>query len=355
MRKLIGLDLFAGAGGLALGAELAGIHVALAVEANRHAAHSYWLNHRRTEVLNIDVRKLASELVAPHKKKGQVRILFGGPPCSGFSYSNQQTRSSRNSNNHLYKAFFRSVKIWEPEWIVFENVRGIIDTAGGIFLERILNSLDDLGYAHSHAVLNAADYGVPQRRNRLFIVAGRSQRPLIPTPPKEQRRATVAEAIADLPTLKNGDTTDWRSYAAAVPSQYAKGLRGRLRRCSGHLVTRSNKTVLERYEHVPAGGNWEDIPERLMSNYTDRSRCHTGIYHRLDPDKPSTVLGNFRKNMLIHPKQHRGLSIREAARLQSFPDWYRFFGSIGIQQQQVGNAVPPMLAAHVFESIVRLI
>ena len=92
-----------------------------------------------------------------------------------------------------------------------------------------------------------------------------------------------------------------------------------------------------------------------MGNYTDRSRCHTGIYHRLRPDKPSVVIGNFRKNMLIHPTQHRGLSVREAARIQSFPDSYEFHGSIGFQQQQVGNAVPSLLARSVFQQICRKI
>jgi DNA (cytosine-5)-methyltransferase 1 len=105
---------------------------------------------------------------------------------------------------------------------------------------------------------------------------------------------------------------------------------------------------------VPPGGNWKNIPKRLMANYQDRRRCHTGIYRRLKWDQPSVVIGNFRKNMLIHPVQDRSLSVREAARLQSFPDWFEFTGSIGFQQQQVGNAVPPMLAEVVFRRIRQL-
>jgi DNA (cytosine-5)-methyltransferase 1 len=120
-----------------------------------------------------------------------------------------------------------------------------------------------------------------------------------------------------------------------------------------HLVTRNADFILERYRFVPPGGNWEDIPIRLMKNYADRDRCHTGIYHRLRLDEPSKVIGNYRKNMVIHPSQNRGLSVREAARLQSFPDSFVFKGSIGFQQEQVGNAVPPLLAKAVFDAIVR--
>jgi DNA (cytosine-5)-methyltransferase 1 len=129
-------------------------------------------------------------------------------------------------------------------------------------------------------------------------------------------------------------------------------MRGDLIKCSNNLVTGNAPHIIERYKHIPAGGNWEDIPKRLMSNYTDVQRCHTGIYRRLRHDEPSVVIGNFRKNMLIHPNKHRGLSVREAARLQSFPDSFRFHGSIGFQQQQVGNAVPPLLAKAVFRQIL---
>jgi DNA (cytosine-5)-methyltransferase 1 len=122
----------------------------------------------------------------------------------------------------------------------------------------------------------------------------------------------------------------------------------------GNLVTRSADVIIERYRHIGNGGNWEDIPSELMTNYQDASRCHTGIYHRLEWDTPSKVIGNFRKNMLIHPQQHRGLSVREAARLQSFPDHYEFLNSIGFQQQQVADAVPPLLAEAVAESILQV-
>jgi DNA (cytosine-5)-methyltransferase 1 len=128
-------------------------------------------------------------------------------------------------------------------------------------------------------------------------------------------------------------------------------MRGALTACSNHLVTANNTTILNRYHHIPKGGNWQNIPDHLMDNYANPERCHTGIYKRLKLNEPSIVIGNFRKNMLIHPTQTRGLSVREAARLQSFPDSFKLLGSIGFQQQQVGNAVPPLLAKAVFDRI----
>jgi DNA (cytosine-5)-methyltransferase 1 len=129
-------------------------------------------------------------------------------------------------------------------------------------------------------------------------------------------------------------------------------MRGKLKLCSGHIVTQNKDYIIDRYKYIKQGENWKSIPDDLMDNYTNSSRCHSGIYHRLCDNEPSVVIGNYRKNMLIHPWENRGLSVREAARLQSFPDWYQFCGGIGYQQQQVGNAVPPLLAKEVFKSIL---
>jgi DNA (cytosine-5)-methyltransferase 1 len=241
-----------------------------------------------------------------------------------------------------------------PDWVVFENVKGITETAGGFFMDAVLKSLESAGYTVSHWVLNAADFGVPQKRWRLFIVASLHGHSVSQPKPTVSKPVTVQDAIGDLPILRNGAKISSLPYRKTATSAYASLMRGKLTACSNHIVTASNPTVLERYRHIPDGGNWENIPKRLMKNYTDRERCHTGIYRRLCPNEPSIVIGNFRKNMLIHPSQNRGLSVREAARLQSFPDHFSFTGSIGFQQQQVGNAVPPLLAEAVFNVIREL-
>jgi DNA (cytosine-5)-methyltransferase 1 len=347
---IIAIDLFSGAGGMSHGATNAGIKVLQAVEIEPNACNTYALNHPETQVISGDVATYNPQIPESLRKKNSL-IIFGGPPCQGFSTSNQKNRNLENPKNWLFQHYTRLARTLKPEWIVIENVKGLIDTEGGFFFDRINRSLRAVGYKVDPWLFNSADFGVPQRRTRLFIVACLNGRP--PAKPlQSESHVTVHDALDDLPDLENGAMIDEMHYSKLAQSSYAKSMRNEGSLCSGNLVTRSSELVINRYGKIPTGGNWKDIPEQLMSNYRDASRCHTRIYHRLLPDAPAPVIGNFRKNMLIHPYKNRGLSIREAARLQSFPDTYRFTGSIGFQQQQVGNAVPPLLAQAVFRQIV---
>jgi len=345
---LIGVELFAGAGGLSLGAHLAGLPVAYAVEISKSPAKTFELNNPACNVIYDDIRKVdPSGFDLPSKRIA----LFGGPPCQGFSTSNQKNRNLENENNWLFEEFLRFVKALSPELVVFENVAGITHTAGGFFLDQLVSRLQQLGYMTSYSVINSADCGVPQHRNRFFCIGSKKQCIDLLKIKKNTKHVTVANAISDLPDLTVGNDIDILPYKTSAQSQYAKKLRASASICGGHLVTKNAPHIVERYKHIPQGGNWSSIPKELMGSYKDASRCHTGIYRRLQNDQPSVVLGNFRKNMLIHPNQDRGLSVREAARIQSFPDSYKFWGSIGEQQQQVGNAVPPLMAQKVFECI----
>jgi DNA (cytosine-5)-methyltransferase 1 len=348
---MLGIDLFAGAGGMSVGARWSGIRVIAAVEADPHASATYSHNHTVEKVLTKDIKDVrVSEFGV--KDRTEPLIMFGGPPCQGFSTSNQRTRSSANPLNWLYREYVRLIAQVEPEWLVFENVKGLLETEGGAFLDYVIRDLKGLGYNLSFDVLNAKDFGVPQDRSRLFIIGSLTNINIKMPAPKTKVPLTVKDAIGDLPRLKNGASESTLPYKGEPVSKYAKKMRGSLKSATNHIVTRNNSQIIKRYRHIPQGGNWEDIPEKLMGNYTDRSRCHTGIYYRLRYSEPSVVIGNFRKNMVVHPTQDRGLSVREAARLQSFPDWFEFMGSIGFQQQQVGNAVPPLLAKAVFDVIV---
>lgn len=346
---MIGYDLFCGAGGLSLGAHLAGINIVVAIDNDRHALETYSHNFPTVHTILADVHAINS--LPPNSSDNS--IVFGGPPCQGFSTSNQRTRSKSNPKNWFFEDFLNVVHKINPTWVVFENVKGLLETERGYFLNAITDGLTSLGYTTSYKILNAIDFGVPQSRSRLFVVANNKQFNFEFPLPTTKKAITVAEAISDLPDLVNGANTCKLRYKAQPASEYAHILRNGACDCVNNLVTKNSDYIVKRYGYIPQGSNWESIPTHLMNNYADRSRCHTGIYRRLKNDEPSVVIGNYRKNMLIHPTSDRGLSVREAARLQSFPDWFEFKGSIGFQQQQVGNAVPPLLAKAVFLSITK--
>jgi DNA (cytosine-5)-methyltransferase 1 len=348
---MLGLDLFSGAGGMSLGARWAGIDVKLAIELHQAAAGTIAKNHPDCLAIQGDLRHING--LGNYRSRKEELVIFGGPPCQAFSTSNQRNRGPLNERNFLFRDFLKFVQAEEPDWVVFENVPGILERGSRPYVLEIERKLRNFGFKLASGVLDAADFGVPQHRKRFFIVGSRNgSTPVLPTP-RSVRFTTVNEAIDDLPTLENGATECKLGYRRAAASPYAKKMRGRRARCSNNLVSDNSNFVVSRYKYIPQGGNWSDIPRRLMKNYSDPTRCHTGIYHRLNGEEPSVVIGNFRKNMLIHPTQDRGLSVREAARLQSFPDWYEFVGTIGLQQQQVGNAVPPLLAKAVFSQITR--
>jgi DNA (cytosine-5)-methyltransferase 1 len=346
---MLGIDLFCGAGGLTLGAIQAGITVRLGIDKDPNACKTYRKNHPDVECLTID---LARESLKCPKFKSNSLIIFGGPPCQGFSTSNQKTRNVDNPGNWLFKRYFQSVGELNPRFFVLENVSGILQTERGFFIQQIRRTARRLGYGTTIVELDAQEFGLPQRRRRVFIIGHKKSLTLNLDDSKKGIAITVRDAIVDLPFLRGQSKEGVLPYSSRPLSQYAASLRKTASGCDGHIVSRNASYVLERYRYIPPGGNWKSIPRGMMRNYSDRTRCHTGIYRRLEWDKPSIVIGNFRKNMLIHPKEHRGLSIREAARLQSFPDSYSFEGSIGKQQQQVGNAVPPELARIVFANLL---
>lgn len=348
---MIGLDLFSGAGGMSLGARWAGIEVKLAIELHHAAAETIAKNHPACLTIQGDVQHING--VGNYRSRKEELVIFGGPPCQAFSTSNQRNRGPKNVRNFLFREFLKFVQVEEPDWVVFENVPGILEKSSRPYVQEIERKLRSMGFHLASGILNAADFGVPQHRKRFFIIGSRNgSAPSLPSPTRI-KPVSVNDAIEDLPLLENGASECTLHYGCPAKSAYAKKMRGKRNECTNNLVSDNSRYVVSRYKYIPQGGNWSNIPEHMMNNYSDPTRCHTGIYHRLHGDEPSVVIGNFRKNMLIHPTQDRGLSVREAARLQSFPDWYEFVGTIGNQQQQVGNAVPPLLAKAVFLQITR--
>lgn len=350
---LYGVDIFSGAGGLSLGAEMAGIRVAYAVEKDWSAAETYRFNHHGTEVICDDIHQVNPIEHLPHLNEDDQLIVFGGPPCQGFSLSNTMTRNMENPNNSLFEEFVRFVAILQPTWFLFENVEGFMRFENGKIRDTVKTCFEELGYTVNDSLLTASDYGVPQHRNR-FIMVGNRHGVQFQFPEKQEKTYTVLDAIGDLPELTNGQMSDSLPYkcAAKDAGEYAQLMRKGSQKSMQNYVSRNADYVIERYKYIGQGHNWQAIPEELMTNYKDKNKCHSGIYKRLIADKPSVVISNYRKNMLIHPFQDRGLSVREAARLQSFPDRFIFKGSLMHIQQQIGNAVPPLLAKAVFEKIL---
>ena len=365
-QKPIAIDLFSGAGGLSAGFIMAGFHVAASVEKDKFAAETQRYNHARwkqyrIKVLEDDLRNTPG-VIARLQDEGieDVDVVVGGPPCQGFSRSNMRTRNRANPDNDLFRQFVNVVETYRPKVIVLENVANLAIFENGEVVDEIISAFRSIGYAVDMALLNAVNFGVPQNRKRVFFIGTRYKIP-IQFPNSEVTDpagfVSVWDAISDLPPLENGNTIDEMPYRSNVNlTDYQKRMRRRQSsRVRNNLVTRNSDLVIKRYSFIPQGGNWRNIPDELMENYANKERCHQWIYRRLPDNEPAVAITNFRKNMLIHPREDRGLSVREAARLQSFPDDFIFFGGIGHQQQQVANAVPPLLARAVAKSVRRIL
>ena len=230
---LSALDLFSGAGGMSVGATAAGICVTKAVENDRNAANTFRINHPSTKIHVRDIRNITRAHLPTETKN---TILFGGPPCQGFSTSNQRTRSKSNKQNWMFQEFMRIARLWRPDWIVFENVRGILETEKGFFVNEILFSIEKLGYTANYKVLNSENFGVPQNRSRLFLVASKSGISFRFPKPKRKKSISVKQAIADLPSLDNGESSEVLPYLSKPISNYARRLRKHSRVARNNLI-----------------------------------------------------------------------------------------------------------------------
>ncbi len=350
---LTAVELFAGAGGLSIGLERAGIHVVLANEIMPDFAATLAANHPNTNVINEDIHKI--DFRAELKKLGleSVDVLSGGPPCQGFSTIGSKNR--QDPRNSLFYEYLRAVSETHPKYTIFENVSGFKRMYDGFAYETLVKELAELGYDTKCQILNAADYGAPQIRYRTIVIGWRRDlKPLeFPVPTngtKEGLRPylTLMEAIGDLPRIGTGESSS--VYATAPQNEYQKRMRGGQKELLDHNASNYGEKMQEILRVIPAGGSIKDLPPRLRpkSGY-----CNT--YARLMPDEPSpTITRNFgtpSSSRCVHPYQPRALSTREGARLQGFPDDYRFVGGKQSKNLQIGNAVPPILG----EAIARVV
>lgn len=369
------IDLFCGPGGLSTGFEKAGFEIASAIDYSEPAVDTYEHNHDIRPVLaditETDTETILADAEENGYSKEEIKGVIGGPSCKGFSMANMQTRSPDNPKNDLFLHFIRVVKEVDPDFFVLENVPGLLSMGReeGDVKDVILKRFRELGYNVRFKVHKAEQFGAPQARRRVLFVGVKEGTPPFPEPTRTEKGkqrtlgqnndlkpvVTVGEALLDLPELPagGGGSTEME-YDQEPHSEYAEKMRKDVgSKLLNHKSTVNQEKTVKRLEHVPQDGNWEDIPEDLMENYSNLSNTHGHIYYRLDTDKPANTVANFRKSMMIHPTQDRLLTIREAARLQSFPDDYKFVSSrISDKQQMVGDAVPVELAKSVGESIL---
>lgn len=342
--KLVAIDLFAGAGGTTLGLRRAGFDVRLAVELDPAKALALAGNHPRTNVLGLpgtvgEVRKLAAADIATAAglNGGSPDLVVGCPPCQG--YSTQGKHRSDDARNYLYMEFVRLVEGLGPKAVVFENVPGMATLHDGRFLADLLERLGHIGYEPTVWHLKASELGVPQVRQRLFVAALAGTKP--GRPPYRRRAVAVWDAIADLPAAPakpRGEPSRPVRYSGSPRSAYAAALRGKRQTVTGCEVSRHSPSLVARFR-------------RLEWGQADQPTWH----RRLHPHQPAPTLTAGTRTRTacrpVHPYADRALTVREGARLASFPDWYKFPPQIAEAWSQIGNCVPPLMAEAVFRRV----
>ena len=380
--RLRAIDLFCGAGGLTEGFRDAGFEVSFALDNDLDSCETYHYNHRKTQVECESITKLSANDVK-RRSGGDVDVIIGGPSCQGFSTHGRKVRwvDPKDERNALWVHMLEVVEAIKPKAFLMENVPGMLYWKDGKFGAKILKEYEELGFTVSFRILLAADYGVPQRRRRLLIVGTRGSEFQFPTEThlggwrrdsldlwearrKERgllRHLTCWEAIGDLPALKGGLGRTRAEYVSSNTSPVIELLRGKAKVLRDHEVPAMSPRHLELIKHVPPGGTWRDIPRHLLPDrYRGMRRTDsTNLLGRLAPDLPAytitTQFTNVTTGCFTHPFEDRSLSVREGARLQTFPDTYFFKGSLDSKERQIGNAVPPVLATVLAHQLAELI
>lgn len=365
------IDLFAGCGGLSTGFEMAGYKIPLAVEKDEWASETYMKNHPKTKVVTADITQVQDLDTLLPKKGMKIEGIIGGPPCQGFSLSGN--RDKKDPRNSLFMEFVRFVKHFQPKFFVMENVTGILSMqtkSGELVKNVILSEYDKAGYNVEIFVLNAAEYGVPQSRIRVFFIGLRKDIPYDKdkVEPKGflfgDDQITIEQAIMDLPQIAAGEGTEVADYRCEPQNEYQRWVREGSTGVYNHIAMRHTARLVERFSHIEYGQSVADVAAEFQQRQRGAADKISGkVYSQNNmrpyPDKPSpTVPASFQSNF-VHPYINRNYTAREGARLQSFPDTYIFCGKRTTmsweknisQYQQIGNAVPPLLAKAIAETM----
>lgn len=330
------LDLFSGAGGLSYGFEMVDYDVLLGIDNDEAALNTFKLNHKNSEVLNCDITKVSfNDHIKPLINEKEIDVVVGGPPCQGMSLSGP--RKFEDPRNELYLSYIRLVDEIRPKAFVIENVIGIVSLFKGKIKDNIIAKFTEMGYEVQFKTLVASDYGVPQKRKRVFFIG--TQKPGFVYPENKNNIVTTEMAISDLPTLETELGELESDYLTKPQNEYQALMRRKSKKVYNHIAANHSQRVRETIALVPDGGNYKDLPVELRE-----TRKFNVAWTRFPRNKPSPTIDTGHRHH-FHYKFNRVPTVRESARLQSFPDHFIFTGNKTQQFRQVGNAVPPLMAS----------
>ncbi|MBU4216667.1 DNA cytosine methyltransferase [Candidatus Parcubacteria bacterium] len=348
-KKLNVIELFSGCGGFSCGFTQAGFNILVGVDHDQPSLDTFLFNHDGAKALKLDLSDdKAIEEIINAKGEKRVDVIIAGPPCQGFSLSG--TRLKDDKRNVLFNAVFDLAEKIKPRAVIIENVPGLETLYGGVAKKRILERYEELGYTVNSKVLFAPDYGVPQIRKRIVFVGllkkyGKFEFPEPSHKPTDY--VTCEQAISDLSDLVDDIGNEKDKYSKKAKSSYQVLMRGDEKILYNHVGTKHTKEVINVISQVPEGGNHKDLPKGV-----GESRKFNEAWTRYHSKKPSKTIDTGHRNH-FHYKHNRVPTIRENARLQSFPDSFVFKGVKTQQNKQVGNAVPPLLAKALADELLK--
>ncbi len=358
MSKLTVLDLFCGAGGMSCGFKMAGYDIIGGVDFEPSAIKTHETNFPKSISFCGDIRDFTNEMIDKQFPNG-VDVIIGGPPCQGFSCANMQQKDIKDDpRNRLFMEFIRFVEKLKPKAFMIENVRGILTKDGGFAKKTIYRLMEEAGYTVNSSILKASDFGVPQNRVRAIFVGVRNDLNTVFDFNKLKKKplVTVKEAIGDLyclePYVVENSDLDTFAYVSKPITDFQKTVFTTSGEIHNHRIHYPKEIVQKRMSYVPQGGNWKDVPSELWD--TQRDNRHSSAYRRLEENTVSVTIDTGHMNY-FHPIFSRVPTVRESARIQSFPDDFIFEGNVGSQLKQVGNAVPPLLARAIAEEIKNIL
>ncbi len=342
------IDLFSGCGGSALGFKQAGFYIKVAVDNDKLASQSFKLNFPDAQIFTSDITTISSEelLKAADAATGEEIVIIACPPCQGFSTARRKSEAFGDSRNILIYEFLRVVKEIRPFAFVMENVPGLANGIGKPMFLDILKRLKELGYNTAYGIVDTADYGVPQRRKRLVLIGTNNTKIRISFPKQTHQN----------PDLTDRYLTPWNTVRNAIQDLPVIIAGGESVNDPLHSASNLAEINLKRISLTPHdGGGRLSWPDELVLECHKKVSGYKDIYGRMKWDAPSpTITGGcvmISKGRFGHPEQDRAISLREAARLQTFPDDYKFAGNTGQIAAQLGNAVPPLLAKKIGETL----